>query len=185
MRKVSMYNFLTLNGFYKGVNEDISWHRHGGEEEEYSKEGAQSQSVLLFGRVTYEMMHSFWPTEQAMASMPEVAEGMNKSQKIVVSHTLDKADWNNTTILKGDLVEEITKLKQQSGNDITILGSGSIVTQLAEAGLIDEYQIMIDPVAIGKGTPIFNGIQHNLNLTLTGNRVFKSGVVLLTYKPRE
>lgn len=180
-----MYNFLTLNGFYKGFNEDISWHRHGGEEEEYSKEGAQSQSVLLFGRVTYEMMKSFWPTEQAMANMPEVAEGMNKSQKIVVSRTLDKADWNNTTILKGDLVEEIKKLKQQPGNDITILGSGSIVTQLADAGLIDTYQFMIDPVAIGHGTPAFDGLQHKLDLELISSRVFKSGVVLLIYKSKD
>jgi dihydrofolate reductase len=184
MRKLSMYNFLTLNGFYKGANDDISWHTHGGEEAEYSEKGAQSQSILLFGRKTYEMMYSFWPTPQAYENMPVVADGMNKSQKIVVSNTLDKAEWNNTTILKGNLVEEIKKLKQQPGNDITILGSGSIITQLADAGLIDNYQIMIDPVAIGEGTSIFSGISHNLNLKLTDTRVFKSGVVLLCYEPK-
>lgn len=183
MRKLSMYNFLTLNGFYKGINEDISWHRHGGEEEEYSKEGIQSQSVLLFGRVTYEMMYSFWPTEQAIATMPEVAAGMNNTQKVVVSRTLEKANWENTTILKGNLIEEMKRLKQQSGNDITILGSGSIVTQLAGAGLIDRYQFMIDPVAIGQGVPAFNGLKDKLDLKLTDFRIFKSGVVLLTYEP--
>lgn len=183
MRKVSMHNFLTLNGFYKGKDGDISWHRHGGEEEEYSKEAMQSQSTLLFGRITYEMMASFWPTEQAIATMPEVAAGMNNTQKIVVSRTLEKANWENTTVLKGDLIEEIKRLKQQSGNDITILGSGSIVTQLADAGLIDNYQFMIDPVAIGQGVPAFNGLKDKLDLKLTDSRIFKSGVVLLTYEP--
>ena len=184
MRKVSMFNFITLNGFYKGANEDISWHVHGGEEAEFSEKEAQSESILLFGRKTYEMMYSFWPTPQAHESFPVVADGMNKSQKIVVSNTLETAAWNNTTILKGNLAEEIKRLKGKPGNDITILGSGSIVTQLADAGLIDAYQIMIDPVAIGEGTSIFSGISHNLNLKLTDTKIFKSGVVLLCYEPK-
>lgn len=184
MRKLSVFNFITLNGFYKGINEDISWHNHGGEEAKFSEEGAQSESILLFGRKTYEMMYSFWPTPQAYESFPVVAEGMNKSQKIVVSKTLDKAEWNNTTVLKGNLAEEIKILKQQPGNNITILGSGSIVTQLAEAGLIDKYLFMIDPVAIGEGTSAFRGIDHNLKLKLADSRVFKSGVILLTYEPQ-
>lgn len=184
MRKVSMFNFITLNGFYKGANDDISWHVHGGEEAKFSEEGAQSESILLFGRKTYEMMYSFWPTPQAYESFPIVADGMNKSQKIVVSNTVDTAAWNNTTILKGNLAEEIKKLKRQPGNDITILGSGTIVTQLAEAGLIDVYQIMIDPVAISEGTPIFKGIGHNLSLKLTDTKIFKSSVVLLCYEPK-
>lgn len=183
MRKLSVFNFITLNGFYKGINGDISWHKHGGEEEgEYSKEAANSGSTLLFGRVTYEMMAAFWPTPQAAQAFPEVAVGMNKAEKIVFSRTLDKADWNNTRIIKDNIVDEVRKLKQMPGVGITILGSGSIVTQLVEQGLIDEYQVMIDPVAIGEGTPMFKGLSRNLELKLTSSRTFKSGVVLLIYQ---
>src|SRR5580698_7653703 len=132
MRKLNVFNFLTLNGFYKGLNEDISWHVHGGEEGKFSEEGAQSGSTLLFGRVTYQMMEAFWPTPAAKESMPVVADGMNKAEKIVFSKTLKKADWNNTKIIKGDLIEEVKKLKKLPGVGITILGSGSIVTQLAD-----------------------------------------------------
>ncbi|MOA46425.1 hypothetical protein D3C78_1689320 [compost metagenome] len=107
---------------------------------------------------------------------------MNNAQKIVFSTTLKKADWSNTQIINGDIVTRIKELKKTSGEDLTILGSGSIITQFADAGLIDGYEIMIDPVALGEGTPIFKGLKHQLNLKLTGSRVFKSGVVLLSYE---
>src|SRR5688572_14374240 len=128
MAKLNIFNFITLNGFYKGPNNDINWHKHGDEEGEFSKEGAQSDSIILFGRVTYEMMYSFWPTTLAQESMPEVADGMNKSEKIVFSNTLQKADWNNTRIISSHAVEEIKKLKKTSKKDFIVLGSGSIVT---------------------------------------------------------
>jgi dihydrofolate reductase len=140
MRKLSIFNFLTLNGFYKGVNEDTSWHKHGGEEARYSEDSLKAGNILLFGRVTYEMMAGFWPTQMAADNFPKVAEGMNKAEKIVFSRTLKKADWNNTKLIKKNMIEEIKELKKLTGNDMTVLGSGSIITQLAEEGLIDEYQ---------------------------------------------
>lgn len=182
MGKLSSFQFITLNGFYKGPDNDISWHRHGGEESAFAEEGAQSNSTLLFGRITYEMMASFWPTPEAQQSMPVVAEGMNKSEKIVFSRTLKTATWNNTRIVKDNIEAEVKRLKE-SGKSMTILGSGSILTQLANSGLIDEYQVMIDPVALGSGTPLFKGLQHQLDLQLINSRVFKSGVVLLSYLP--
>lgn len=185
MRKLSAFTFITLNGFYKGTHEDISWHKHGREEADYSAESLQSENILIFGRVTYEMMASFWPTPMALESSPLVAEGMNRAEKIVFSATLENADWQNTRIISGGLIEAVKKLKQSPGNDMTILGSGSIVTQLAEQGLIDDYQIMVDPVAIGSGTPLFAGIPHPLNLKLISTRTFSSGVVLLNYRPAE
>ncbi len=181
MRKISSFTFITLNGCYKGSNEDISWHKHGEEEAAYSVESLKSMNILIFGRVTYEMMASFWPTPMAIETSPFVAEGMNKAEKIVFSKTLDKVEWNNSRLIKGDIIDEIKKLKQEPGNNMTILGSGSIVTQLAENDLIDEYQIMIDPVVIANGTPIFNNISSNLNLKLVSTRTFTSGVVLLCY----
>jgi dihydrofolate reductase len=184
MAKVTVFNFVTLNGYFKGTNEDIGWHKHGGEEAEYSAESLSSGNTLLFGRVTYEMMVSFWPTRVAAESFPDVAKGMNEAEKIVFSRTLKKADWNNTRVINENIVDEIRKLKQISGNDMTLLGSGSILTQFADEGLIDEYRIMIDPVAIGDGAPIFKSIKLNLDLKLIDSKTFKSGVVLLSYEPR-
>jgi dihydrofolate reductase len=183
MGKLTVFNFITLNGFYKGLNEDIGWHKHGEEEGEYSAEGAQSDSIILFGRVTYEMMAGYWPTPMAKEAFPIVADGMNKAEKIVFSKTLKEADWNYTRIIRSNIVEETKKLKQTSVKDMVILGSGSIVTQFAGQKLIDEYQIMVDPVVIGAGTPIFSGIKHPVDLNLISTRTFKSGVVLLCYKP--
>lgn len=183
MKTLSAFTFLTLNGFYKGPNEDISWHHHGGEEAKFSEEGLAQDSILLFGRKTYEMMVAFWPTLMAKQSFPKVADGMNTAEKIVFSRTLKKADWNNTRIIGGNIVNEVRKLKQSGTKDMTILGSGSIVTLLAEHVLIDTYQIMIDPVALGSGTPIFNGLKNKLDLQLTDVQRFKSGIVVLSYVP--
>jgi dihydrofolate reductase len=185
MRKVTVFNFVTIDGFFKGPKEDISWHRHGEEENEYAAQSLKSGNTLLFGRVTYEMMASYWPTPAAIHNDPVVARGMNDADKIVFSRTLKKAEWNNTRLMKDNIVGEIKKMKQMPGKNMTLLGSGSILTQFAEQGLIDEYQIMVDPVVLGDGTPIMKGIKHKLDLRLTGIRRFRSGVVLLSYQPEE
>jgi len=183
MGRIGVFNFITLNGFYEGPGHDIGWHRHGAEESDFSLEGLSGGSILLFGRVTYEMMIQWWPTPAAIQAMPEVADGMNKAEKIVFSRTLTKAGWHNTRIMSGDIVDAIKTLKRTGGKDMTILGSGSIVTQFADAGLIDDYMIMVDPVCLGEGTPIFKGLKQKLDLKLVSSRTFKSGVVLLNYQP--
>jgi dihydrofolate reductase len=184
MGYLSVFNFVTLNGYFEGQDHDLSWHQHSGSEEnKYAEEGANSGSVLLFGRKTYEMMVQYWPTPMALQNDPVVAAGVNKAEKIVFSRTLQIAEWNNTRIIKDNILDEIRKLKEQSSKNMTILGSGSIITQFAEAGLIDEYQFMVDPIAIGKGTPIFNGISRKLDLKLKDTRIFSDGVILLTYQP--
>lgn len=184
MRKLFAFNFITLNGFYKGAADDISWHRHGEEESAFAAENMQGEgAVLLFGRVTYQQMASFWPTSEAIKNIPDVAAGMNSAEKIVFSNTLRKAEWNNTKVISGDIVEAMKKLKQTEGKDMTILGSGSIVSTFADHGLIDGYQVMLDPVALGGGAALFSGITKKLDLKLTGTRTFKSGVVLLNYQP--
>ncbi|WP_317899383.1 dihydrofolate reductase family protein [Aurantibacillus circumpalustris] len=183
MRKINSFTFLTLNGFYKGPGDDTSWHKHGEEESKFSEQQLEAGNILLFGKTTFEMMQSFWPTPMAAELFPKVAKGMNEAEKIVISNSLKKTDWKNTKILRGDIIKQIQELKASKGKNITILGSGSIVSLLTNAELIDEYQIMIDPVAITKGTAIFNNITTNLDLKLTESRVFKSsGTVLLTYK---
>ena len=184
MSKLSVFNFITLNGFYKGEDGDISWNSHSEEENQYSEDSLKAGNILLFGRVTYEMMAGYWPTPMAMENAPVVATGMNRSEKIVFSRKLKEATWEHTRIINGDMIEEVKKLKKQAGKNMTILGSGSIVAQLAEHDLIDEYLVMIYPVAISNGTPLFNGIKHQLNFKLENTRDFKSGSVLLTYVPK-
>jgi dihydrofolate reductase len=184
MRKVSAFNFVTLNGFFKGPGGDISWtfgHNASTDESAHAVEGLGAGNVLLFGRVTYEMMSNFWQSPMAKEQDPVVSEGMNKAEKIVFSRTLDTAGWKNTRLIKGNLIEEIRRLKQQPGKDMTILGSGSIITQLAEEELIDEYEVLVYPVALGKGTPLFDCLRHPLKLKLISAKAYKSGTVLLTY----
>ena len=168
MAKISVFNFISLNGCYKGPKEDISWHKQGdkSEEGEYAKRSLKADSILLFGRT-------------------EVAKGMNAAEKIVFSRKLKKADWNNTTLIKGNLIDEVKKLKKSAKKDITILGSGTIITQLSENGLIDSYQFMIDPVVVSNGTSIFDKIKKGLDLKLIETKVFKSGAVLHSYKPKK
>jgi dihydrofolate reductase len=181
MRKLTAFNFVTLNGFYKDANNSTAWHVHGEEGAKFAEDNMQPGNILLFGRITYEMMAGFWPSPMAMESMPGVAKGMNEAEKIVFSKSLKKADWQNTTVIK-NMVAEVKKLKQTPGHDMTILGSGSIITQLADAGLLDGIQLMIDPVALGAGTPIFGGLSKQTNLKLTDTKTFKSGTVLLSYQ---
>lgn len=183
MATLTSFTFITLNGFYKDAGNGISWHDHGGSEEgQFSADNSQRDNILLFGRATYEMMASFWPTQMARESMPVVAKSINAAEKIVASRTLQAATWNNSRIIRTGLVDEVRKLKQGT-KDITVLGSGSLLSQLTDAGLIDAYSIMLDPLALGTGTPIFHNIQQTLKLRLKDSRVFKSGTVLLNYMP--
>lgn len=181
MGQLNAFHFITLDGFYKDLQNDIGWHQHGGEEGDFSADNLKGDNILLFGRVTYEMMASFWPSPMAAQSFPAVAAGMNRARKIVVSAKLKKADWNNTTLISENAMEEIHKLKEHATHDITLLGSGKLLAGLTEAGLVDAYQIMIDPIAIGKGHTLFGNLKVPLRLHLTGTRIFKSGAVLLNY----
>lgn len=183
MKKLSAFNFITINGYLNGPDGDISWHRHGTEENQFASESMKSGNSLLFGRKTYEMMAGYWPTTMAIKNDPVIARGMNDAEKIVFSKTLTKAEWNNTRIISNKITDEIKQLKKLPGNDMTLLGSGSILTMFAEYGLIDEFQIMIDPVAIGIGTPVFGNIKKPFNLKLVDVKTFKSGVLLLIYIP--
>jgi dihydrofolate reductase len=187
MRKLSSFTQVTLDGYFTGRNGDLSWAHEGQQDAEWNAfvaENASGDGPLLFGRITYELMVRYWPTSAAHENDPVVAEGMNSLPKVVFSRTLDKASWSNTRLVKGDLVTEVRKLKQEPGEGMAILGSGSIVSQLAQAGLIDEYQVVVKPVVLGEGRTLFEGIKHKLSLKLTKTRSFTNGNVLLSYEPR-
>ena len=183
MRRLTVFNLVTLDGYFAGPGGDISWHQVDEEFQELATAASNSGNTLLFGRVTYELMAGFWPTPEAIRTDPIVAAGMNKAEKIVFSRTLEKADWKNTRLVKSDLIAEVRSLKRGSGQDLTILGSGSIVSQLAQEGLIDEYQILLNPVVIGKGKTMFEGVKDRFSLRLIKTRVFGNGNIMLHYEP--
>ncbi|OGC02086.1 hypothetical protein A2V82_08860 [candidate division KSB1 bacterium RBG_16_48_16] len=186
MRKLVVFNQVTLDGYFTDMKGDVSWAKADHQDAEWNAfvaENASGGGMLLFGRITYELMVSFWPTPFAAETMPAVAERMNNLPKVVFSRTLDKASWNNTKLVKGDVAAEIRKMKKEPGEDMAILGSGSIVSQLAQEGLIDEYQIVVNPVVLGRGRTMFAGIKEKLTLKLTRTRTFGNGNVLLCYEP--
>lgn len=183
MRKLYAFNMVTLDGFFEGPNQDISWHKVDNEFNDFAIDQLNSTDTLIFGRVTYQMMASYWPTAGAIKDDPIVADYMNRTPKLVVSRTLEKADWNNTRIIKDRVVEEIAKLKQQPGKDIAVFGSANLLSTLMQHDLVDEHRIMINPVILGKGTPLFKNSKDKLNLKLVSIRTFANGNVLLCYQP--
>ena len=183
MRKLIVSNLISLDGFIAGPNGEIDWHNVDAEFNEYAIELLGNVDTLLFGRVTYELMAAYWPTSDAIKNDPIVAGKMNSLQKIVVSRTLDKAEWNNTRLIKENIPEEISKMKQQNGKNIAIFGSSSIVSDFAKLGLIDEYMIIVNPVVLGRGKPLFKDMDKRLNLKLLKTKSFGSGNVLLHYEP--
>jgi dihydrofolate reductase len=184
MPKLVTYNMVSLDAYFADANGDMSWaHKKDPEWQAFVSENASGGGQLLFGRVTYDLMASFWPTPFAAQSNPIVVERMNSLPKFVFSRTLDKASWNNTTLVKGDLTTEVRKLKREPGPNMTIMGSGSIVAQLADAGLIDEYQIVVSPLVLGNGRTLFEGVKKKLPMKLTKSRAFGNGNVVLCYEP--
>ena len=184
MRRVAVFNQVTLDGYIADATGDMSWaHRHDAEWNAFVAGNAEGEAAMLFGRITYEMMASWWPTPQAMKTMPAVAEGMNNAPKVVFSRTLEKASWSNTKLVKGGVAAEVRKMRQEPGPDMVIFGSGTIVSQLTEEGLIDAYQVVVNPVVLGKGKTMFEGIRERVTLNLTSTRTFGSGNVLLCYGP--
>ncbi len=182
MRRLTVFNNVTADGFFAGEGGDISWFKAPVDAEfgAFVAGNATGEGELLFGRITYEMMASYWPTPLSAESFPILAKGMNKSRKVVFSRTLAVASWQNTKLMGGDLIDEVRRMKEGDGPGMTILGSGSIVSQLARAGLIDEYQFVVNPVVIGKGMKMFVAPLH---LRLLKTRSFGNGNVVLWYEP--
>ena len=183
MRKILFFMLTSVDGFFEGPNHDIDWHHVDEEFNDFANDQLASTDLLLFGRVTYEMMASYWPTAEARANDPQVAGAMNALPKIVVSTTLDKAEWENTRLIKDNVAEEVGKLKQQAGKDMIVMGSSGLAVSLAEMGLVDEFRIMVNPVVLGEGKPVFSGIHGQLKLKLLKARTFGNGNVLLYYAP--
>ena len=184
MRKLIVFNSVTLDGYFTDANGDMSWaHRNDEEWNAFVEGNSSGGGVLMFGRVTYQMMASWWPTEMAIKAYPIVAHQMNSLPKVVFSRTLDRAAWNNTTLVNDNMFSVVRKMKSEPGQDLVIFGSGTIISQLTQERLIDEYQVVVVPVVLGNGRSMFDGITDKIDLALTQSRVFRNGNVFLCYRP--
>ncbi len=186
-RQLGAFMHISLDGYYCDARSDMGFAHKAPDDAEWNdfvSANASGGGTLLFGRKTYDMMAAWWPSPMAAQAMPDVAAGMNAAPKVVFSRTLQSADWSNTTLVKDNLVQAVRRMKDEPGPGMTILGSGSLVTQLADAGLIDALQVVVNPVAIGAGKSLFAGLTKRLDLALTKSRVFANGAVVLWYAPR-
>ena len=185
-----MFMSTSLNGFFEGLNHDITWHHVDEEVKKFATDQLRETDTILFGRRTYQLFESFWPraADDSTTSKEnlEIAHLINNMNKIVFSKTLssveEKKNWKNVRLVSEVNPEEINYLKQQPGKNLSV-GGNNLAVSLVRYGLIDEFRIVVNPVALGKGTRLFHGMDEELNLRLAGTRIFKSGNVLLCYEP--
>lgn len=182
-RKVILFNMTSLDGLFEGPGHDLNWHNVDEEFNDFAIEQLDSAGALIFGRVTYEMMAGYWPSQGAIEDDPRVAERMNHLPKLVFSRSLARADWNNTRLVKGDPLAELTRLKNEPGGSLFVFGSANLAATLVAHGLIDEFRVMLNPLILGSGTPLFQGISQPVPLRLVSCRSFSNGNVLLYYQP--
>jgi dihydrofolate reductase len=187
MRKIITTMWVTLDGFIAGPNSEMDWVMVDEEMGKYENDLVSSADTLLLGRVTYQSFAGSWPH---VPDNPNVSEGekeyarkLNAMRKLVFSRTLESVEWNNSTLVKEVVPEDIEKLKHEPGRDMVIYGSASLVRTLTNLGLIDEYQILVHPVILGSGKPLFQDIQHQVKLELVNTKTHPSGVVVLSYQP--
>jgi dihydrofolate reductase len=187
MRKVKLQMQLTLDGFVAGPNSEMDWLQWNWDEELKQYVGALTESVdtILLGRV---LAQGFIPAWASRVENPETADAfaqkMNDLPRFIFSKTLSETEWENTTLVKGDLVEEINALKQEPGQDIILYGGAKLVSAFIQQNLIDEYHLFVNPVILGNGLPIFNALTNKLNLKAVKSQLFSCGIVALYYEPQ-
>jgi dihydrofolate reductase len=183
MRKLIAAINMTLDGFcdHTAFIADDEIHQH-------YNELLSNADTLLYGRITYQLMESYWPTvvKQPTGNKPtdEFAVLIDNISKIVFSRTLKNVDWKNSKLVKGGIKEEVLELKQQAGKNI-LVGSPSLIVTLMQLDLIDEYQLSVQPIILGNGLPLFKNINDRINLKLLKTRIFGSGSITLYYQPAQ
>lgn len=189
MGRLTVFVHVTVDGFFAGPRGEIDWFKFiqkADDYDAYTHEQAQSGDTLVFGRTTYEMMKSYWPTPDAIKADPRMAEVVDKSPKIVFSRTMKDApegpNWKNITLLHEIDAKSVKKRKAEAKGDLTILGSGTVVQQLANLGLIDEYGLVVVPIVLGAGKHLFDNVRQK-ELKLVESRSFKNGLTVMRYGP--
>jgi dihydrofolate reductase len=187
VRKLIVSEFVTLDGVMEAPGGEAG-HPHSGwvfdfigpEQEKYKLDEVLASESLLLGRVTYEGFAAAWPARSG-----EFADKMNSMPKLVASTTLQELDWNNSTLIEGDVADQVGKVKQEDGGPILVAGSRTLVHTLMEHGLVDEYRLMIFPVVLGSGSRLFPETPDKTELKLVDTQAFSSGVVVHTYHPSD
>ena len=189
MATLSVFDHVSVDGYFAGPRGEIDWFKSIRKDDayfEYTHARAGSGATLLFGRVTYQMMKSWWPTPEALASDPVMARVVNESPKVVFSKTLadptDEPHWKNVTAVREIDPADVARRKAEARAGLTVLGSGSIVQQLAKLRLIDQYHLVVVPIVLGAGKSLFEGVGE-MGLALADSKTFGNGLVLLTYRP--
>lgn len=186
MRRIIMFNLVSVDGFFAGPDGNIDWHVVDEEFNQAAVEMITPFDTIVFGRVTYQLFEGYWPNAaKDPATSKEdriIANKINEMRKIVFSKTLTNVGWMNSRLLHEIAPDEIAIWKQEAGKDMVIYGSGTIVRQLTNLGLIDEYRLLVNPVVLGQGKLLFDDAQRT-TLKLLDAKTFRSGNVLLTYQP--
>jgi dihydrofolate reductase len=183
MRKLVVSEWVTLDGvFDASTMKDWFMPYDSEDRRRHIKEGVMAAGAFLLGKVTYKMLASYW-SPLADDAEQGLAGELNSTPKFVVSSKLKKADWKNSAIIKKNVVKEITKLKQQPGEEIQVIGSATLVQSLMKANLIDEYRFLVHPVVMGRGKSFFKDKMHTKGLELVNTKALALGVISLTYKP--
>jgi len=182
MRKIIVSTWLTLDGVFDAESMGQWFAPYDSEDRQtYIRDGILHSGAFIFGRKTYEMLAPYWSSLKN--NEMGVADQLNNSPKYVVSTTLQKADWNNSTIINGQVMDEIAQLKKTPGKDIQIEGSADLIKSLAAANLIDEYRFLVHPVIMGSGKRFFQDSEQMAGLQLVKTQTLDKGVVLLCYQP--
>jgi dihydrofolate reductase len=187
MGNISSFTHVSVDGYFAGPNGEIDWFKAQDEEDvAFSAAASRSSGTLIFGRTTYEMMAAYWPTPGAAKDNPAVATAMNTTPKIVFSKTMEPVQdgpvWKHVRVFHRITREEVLKMKEESTGDFVILGSGSIVQQFARLGLMDEYQLMVNPVILGAGKYLFRDVNRTI-LELLETKPLRNGRIFLRYRP--
>jgi dihydrofolate reductase len=185
MRRLILDTITSLDGYYTSLRGEIDWFGFDADEWSWSVNINRGVDTMLYGRVTYEEFRQFWPTPapKKMGINPDLIRQLNDLQKVVFSRTLAKAAWKPSTLVRGNPVEVVSRLKRQPGKDLIVVGSGTLVGSLLRAGLIDEYYVRVRPIILGSGRPLFVDPDGRHPLKLVSAKTFKTGVVGLHYEP--
>ncbi|MFB5198567.1 dihydrofolate reductase family protein [Neobacillus sp. KR4-4] len=185
MRKLVLFMHVSLDGYASDSNGGLDWIPYDEELEKYAEGIVAEVGAPVYGRTTYRMMESYWPTvldtPNASRHDLEHAKWLQDVKKIVISGTMDKVDWNNTMLIKDNIVEEIKVLKEQPGKDLVIFGSPGAAKTLLEFGLIDEFLLTICPIVLGGGKSVFDGGSEKIRLKLLSSRTLNSGIIATRY----
>ena len=181
MRKLISFIGISLDGYYKGPDGQFDFANVDQEFYDFSNRQDAYIDTLMFGRETYELMAAYWPT--ATEDDPEVIEFMNGVKKVAVSTTLERVEWSNTTLIRDDLDANVKQLKEQPGKEIAMFGSVRLTASLLELGLVDELRVIVFPILLGEGISMFSTLNSRVPLELRRTTTFRSGNVLLVYRP--